>query len=435
MIKTRPTLLILTIAAALAGCGTAPTKTSQNEESPVIPPYKGGGYYKDDGPGANPPANLDAIPDATPKREPLHRYANDTYKVMGKKYTPVDADKPYKAKGLASWYGRKFHGKPTSTGEPYDMYDMSAAHATLPLPSYAKVTNLENGKSIVVRVNDRGPFHAGRIIDLSYTAAYKLDVLKGVTPVEVESVLPENAPTSFTAQAQEEVVPDIKPVVLATESVSPEPLSPETARPEPDFVRNEKAVYLQLGAFANPAMADGVMARASAKLSKLFPGVMRLEVNGLYKVQAGPFANGAEADLAAEQVLADLGIKAYKVAAERMASESSREPAVNPIATAAPAAFSPISVATAEAGAPAAPAPVTPGLYLQLGALSSTDAAETLANRVKSRFGNELPGLTQVTAGNLVKVQAGPFATPAAAEQLALAYQQDFGIKPYKVVR
>lgn len=403
MIKTRPTLLILALGAALAGCGTAPTKTSQNEEIPVTPPYKGGGYYKDDGPGANPPANLAAIPDAVPKWEPLHRYANDAYKVMGKEYVPISAEKPYKSKGLASWYGRKFHGKSTSSGEPYDMYAMSAAHATLPLPSYAKVTNLDNGKSVVVRVNDRGPFHDGRIIDLSYTAAYKLDILKGVTPVEVEVVLPETAPTSFAAQAEEEFVPPAKAAVAEN----------APAKTEAGFVRNEKAVYLQLGAFSNPATADGILARASAKLSKGFPGVMRLEVNGLYKVQAGPFANGEEADKAADRVQADLGIKAYKVVAERPAPIPANIPAT----------------------APAVPVSAAPGLYLQLAAVSSPDAAEALSGRVKSRFGNELPGLTQVTVGNLVKVQAGPFTTPAAAEQLALAYQQDFGVKPYKVVR
>ncbi len=405
MIKTCPTLLIFALSAALAGCGMAPTKTSQNEETPVVPPYKGGGYYKDDGPGANPPANLGAVPDAIPKWEPLHRHANDKYRVMGKDYVPISADKAYKTKGLASWYGRKFHGKATSSGEPYDMYAMSAAHTTLPLPSYAKVTNLDTGKSIVVRVNDRGPFHDGRIIDLSYTAAYKLDILKGVTPVEVEVVLPETAPSSFAAQAEEAPVPAATDLVTTAPAPTSTPVTvaTETAKPETGFVRNEKAVYLQLGAFANPTTANGILARASAKLSKAFPGVMRLEVNGLYKVQAGPFANGEEADRAAEQIRADLGIKAYKVVAER------------------------VTVA-------AAPAPA-PGIYLQLGAMSSPDAAEVLSSKVKSRFGNELPGLTQVVAGNLVKVQAGPFATPAAAEQLALAYQQGFGVKPYKVVR
>ena len=403
MTPTRPTLLILALGLALAGCGTAPTKTSQNEDAPVIPPYKGGGYYKDDGPGANPPANLGETPDAVPKWEPLHRYANDKYKVMGKEYLPLSPERGYKAKGLASWYGRKFHGKATSSGEPYDMYAMSAAHATLPLPSYAKVTNLDNGKSIIVRVNDRGPFHDGRIIDLSYTAAYKLDILKGVTPVEVEAVLPETAPTSFTAQAGDDFNPLASPTPAVAEAPTPQP------KPAPG-----NAVYLQLGAFSNPATADGILAKATAKLSKGFPGVMRLEVNGLYKVQAGPFANHEEADRALERVLNELGIKAYKVAGSA------------PVAA-------PVPVVAAPGATPAA-APA-PGLYLQLGAVSSPDAAEALASRVKARFGSELPGLTQVNAGNLVKVQAGPFASPAAAEQIALAYQQDFGVKPYKVTR
>ena len=407
MPKTRPTLLILVLGALLAGCGTTPTKTTQNDEAPVIPPYKGGGYYKDDGPGANPPSNLAEIPDAVPKWEPLHRYANDAYKVQGKEYLPLSPEQGYKAKGLASWYGRKFHGKATSSGEPYDMYGMSAAHTTLPLPSYARVTNLENGKSIIVRVNDRGPFHDGRIIDLSYTAAYKLDILKGVTPVEVESVLPDSAPTSFAAQSSD----DFNPLA------SPKPATAEpAAKPAPG-----NAVYLQLGAFSNPATADGVLAKATAKLSKALPGVMRQEVNGLHKVQAGPFASSEEADRAAERIQAELGIKAYKVAGSAPAPQ--------------PAEVQPIGTPPAGPVPAATPSPPPPGLYLQLGAVSSAEAADALASRVRTRFGDSLPGLTQVAAGNLVKVQAGPFASPAAAEQLALAYQQDFGVKPYKINR
>ncbi|HNA28503.1 MAG TPA: septal ring lytic transglycosylase RlpA family protein [Thiobacillaceae bacterium] len=407
MPKTRPTLLILVLGALLAGCGTTPTKTTQNDEAPVIPPYKGGGYYKDDGPGANPPSNLAEIPDAVPKWEPLHRYANDAYKVQGKEYLPLSPEQGYKAKGLASWYGRKFHGKATSSGEPYDMYGMSAAHTTLPLPSYARVTNLENGKSIIVRVNDRGPFHDGRIIDLSYTAAYKLDILKGVTPVEVESVLPDSAPTSFAAQSSD----DFNPLA------SPKPATAlPAAKPAPG-----NAVYLQLGAFSNPATADGVLAKATAKLSKALPGVMRQEVNGLHKVQAGPFASGEEADRAAERIQAELGIKAYKVAGSAPAPQ--------------PAEVQPIGTPPAGPVPAATPSPPPPGLYLQLGAVSSAEAADALASRVRTRFGDSLPGLTQVAAGNLVKVQAGPFASPAAAEQLALAYQQDFGVKPYKINR
>jgi rare lipoprotein A len=400
----RPHQTLLTLALGvtlgLSGCSNVKTKTADSTPSgsnsqsdaakPVIPPYKGGGYYKDDGPGANPPSNLAAVPDAVPKNETLHKYANAPYKVMGHRYIPLADNAEYKARGLASWYGRKFHGNSTSMGEPYDMYAMSAAHPTLPLPSYARVTNLENGKSIVVRVNDRGPFHPGRIIDLSYTAAYKLDILKGVTKVEVEAVSPDSdsAPTSFAAQAEESP---------ASSGVS---TNAEAAAIEPG-----KAIYLQLGAFSNPATADGVMARAAAKLSKNFPGIMRLEVNGLHKIQAGPFANADEADRAATLIQQDLGIKAFKVVADRPAAVAATVPES------------------------------APGLYLQLGAVSSPAAAEALASRVKNRFGDELPGLSQINSGALFKLQAGPFASPAAADRVALAYLQDFGVKPYRITR
>ena len=174
------------LALALAGCGTAPTKPP--------PPTRPGGYYLDDGPGANPPANIDSIPDAVPRAEPINRGTARPYVVMGKSYTPMTALAPYKARGIATWYGRRYHGKLTSSGEPYDMYAMTAAHTTLPIPSYARVTNLKTGKSVVVRINDRGPFVDGRIIDLSYTAAHRIGVLAGGSAmVEVESILPDAA--------------------------------------------------------------------------------------------------------------------------------------------------------------------------------------------------------------------------------------------------
>src|SRR5258706_9690984 len=143
---------------------------------------------RDDGPGAAPPANLNAIADARPRSEPLNPGANSPYAALGRKYVPYQSLTPYRQRGLASWYGRKFHGKPTSSGERYDMYAMTAAHTILPIPSYARVTNLSNGRSVVVRVNDRGPFHADAIIDLPYSAAYKLaSVNAGSAQVEVEA--------------------------------------------------------------------------------------------------------------------------------------------------------------------------------------------------------------------------------------------------------
>ena len=157
----------------LAGCSSAP---------------KGGGYYKDDGPGTRTPTNL---ADAAPRSEPLHKFANRPYSAEGKSYVPMTSLQPFKQRGVASWYGTRYHGKPTSSGETYDMYAMSAAHPTLPIPSYARVTNLANGRSVVVRVNDRGPFRSGRVIDLSYAAAYKLGYTgAGSAEVEVESIVP-----------------------------------------------------------------------------------------------------------------------------------------------------------------------------------------------------------------------------------------------------
>jgi rare lipoprotein A len=170
----RAASLSLTLAALLAGCGGG-----------------SGGYYKGDGPGGPPPVSLDKIADATPRAEPLNRGANAPYTALGRKYVPYTSLGAYRARGVATWYGRKFHGKKTASGERYDMYAMTAAHTTLPIPSYARVTNLANGKSVVVRINDRGPFHADRIIDLSYVAAYKLGYVNaGSAKVEVEAILP-----------------------------------------------------------------------------------------------------------------------------------------------------------------------------------------------------------------------------------------------------
>lgn len=163
-----------------AGCSSAPEK-------------RPGGYYKDDGPGDA--AKLASIPDAVPRAEPLHRHANRPYEALGKKYVPLTQVGVYQQRGVASWYGKRFHGNPTSSGEKYDMYRMTAAHPILPIPSYARVTNLANGKRVVVRINDRGPFHAGRAIDLSYAAAHRLGyVAQGSAKVEIEQIVPGGAP-------------------------------------------------------------------------------------------------------------------------------------------------------------------------------------------------------------------------------------------------
>ncbi len=139
-----------------------------------------------DGPPERVPRDLDRVPNAEPRVEALRVGGpNKPYEVLGQRYVPMSEDRPFAERGLASWYGRKFHGKPTALGEPYDMFAMTAAHKLMPLPSYAVVRNPANGREVVVRVNDRGPFSPGRVIDLSYAAAHRLGLLSGVAPVEV----------------------------------------------------------------------------------------------------------------------------------------------------------------------------------------------------------------------------------------------------------
>jgi rare lipoprotein A len=169
-------LFLASVCLLLAGCGSTANP---------------GGYYKDDGPHERPPANLDRVADAVPRSEPLHKFANRPYKALGKQYVPMTSLQPFRERGLASWYGKRYHGQKTSSGEVYDMYQMTAAHPTLPIPSYARVTSTKNGKSVVVRINDRGPFRSGRVIDLSYVAAHKLGYIQaGEAMVEVESIIP-----------------------------------------------------------------------------------------------------------------------------------------------------------------------------------------------------------------------------------------------------
>lgn len=159
---------------------------------PALPPAGSGGgaYYKDDGPGAHPPPHLDLVPDAVFKTEPFAKIGNRPYSAFGQIYLPLAGDAPYSQQGVASWYGRKFHGHRTASGERYDMYKMTAAHPTLPIPSYVRVTNLDTGRHVIVRINDRGPFLGGRLIDVSYTAALKLGMLnKGRQHVRVDRIL------------------------------------------------------------------------------------------------------------------------------------------------------------------------------------------------------------------------------------------------------
>ena len=174
---------LLVIAAALGACSTTTSVTT-----PVTAPKKSV-YYQNDGPPERVPADLSSVPDATPRVEPIHPRANRPYTALGKSYTPMTTDAPFQQRGLASWYGKQFHGNRTSSGEIYDMMEMTAAHPTLPIPSYVRVTEIRSGRSVIVRVNDRGPFKDDRIIDLSYAAATRLGYVNaGTGEVQVERI-------------------------------------------------------------------------------------------------------------------------------------------------------------------------------------------------------------------------------------------------------
>ena len=284
--------LIALAAILLAACSS-----TMRRDAPVLPapgePPKRGGYYKDDGPGDNPPPNLDAIPDATPRLGSLHRFANRPYAVFGRDYVPATSLRPYRERGIASWYGRKFHNGKTATGETYDMYAMTAAHPTLPLPSYARVTNVATGKSVVVRVNDRGPFHPGRVIDLSFAAAYRLGIAqKGSGEVDVESILPDTAPPVTAAAPM--------PLVAAVDA------APAAAVP----IGQEAGGYVvQLGAFANYANAQNFVAHLPNQTAGVPVEAKVRQIDGLFRVFVGPYPTRDDARRALESLRDTAGIE------------------------------------------------------------------------------------------------------------------------------
>jgi rare lipoprotein A len=290
-----PRRFVLAAAAfVLAACAITPQK-----EPPPEPEAK---YYKDDGPGEAPPAGLEALPDVVPRIEPLHRFANRPYTVFGREYVPATSLRPYKERGIASWYGRKFHGGKTSTGETYDMYAMTAAHPTLPLPSYARVTSIATGKSVVVRVNDRGPFLHNRVIDLSFAAATKLGIAqKGSGEVEVEAIIPIETATMAAGAPLPPVAsaPIVAPPAGAP-AVEPPPQVPVAA--------TESGFVVQLGAFASSANAENFVAHLATSIAPVGVEPKVRQVNGLFRVFVGPYASRDEARRTADRLRDALGL-------------------------------------------------------------------------------------------------------------------------------
>ncbi|RFC31970.1 MAG: rare lipoprotein A [Candidatus Nitrotoga sp. SPKER] len=307
--NTQTGLMIFAVIILTACSSTPPRKDEmRSTPAPVIEAQatpaaqsKRGGYLEGDSPGTDVPANLDAIPNAVPRAEPLHRFANSQYTALGKTYTPLTTSGRFKEQGIASWYGKKFHGKRTASGEIYDMYGMTAAHPTLPVPSYARVTNLSNKKSVVVRINDRGPFLRERIIDLSYVAAYKLGIVDNGSAevvVEVESLAADS-----NVQAIE-----------ITDSVVVTPLKPTTAMPvlsEPVTMGN---VYLQLGAFRSQQGAESFLGRMNVEFEGGGKRVELYQKDGdMIRVHMGPYSTQDEARAIAERLQPRLGFKPFVV--------------------------------------------------------------------------------------------------------------------------
>ena len=280
---------LLAVALLLAACSTPPPRPQPRASSAVPPP----------------PANVANVPDAIPRDEPKVRGGANkpAYEVFGRRYSVLASADGYVERGVASWYGPNFHGAMTAIGDRYDMYGMTAAHKTLPLPCYARVTNLSNGRSVVVRVNDRGPFVANRLIDLSYTAAAKLDMLRtGTALVEVRVVTPDTQPPVFTAAAPPPEVPLAPPLTPAMPAPTRagDPITPAQQAPA-------AVLYVQAGAFAMQANAQNLADRLrGAGLSNVLV-LSPLSGGRLYRVRLGPVASVDEFDQLAAR-LAALGV-------------------------------------------------------------------------------------------------------------------------------
>jgi rare lipoprotein A len=268
------------IAVLLAACGTAPRAPAETPKKPS--------YYSDDGPPDRIPDNLADIPNAVPRDEAFHRFANRPYTVFGRTYVPVVNREPTKERGIASWYGKKFHGQKTSSGEPYDMFAMTAAHPTLPIPSYARVTNLKTGQWVVVRINDRGPFHSDRVIDLSYAAAARIGIAgPGSGMVEVERVFESPGPDTQVPQT----LPAPVQAIVETPMVVEEPAG----------------LWLQLGAFSSRESAENFREKVAKELSWIHEPVQVFSRESLHRVRLGPYRNRDEATAIADKVRETLG--------------------------------------------------------------------------------------------------------------------------------
>ena len=250
-------IVIIAAYLALVSCGGEPQKPDQQDKAPVSPP------------------DVSKVPNAVPRDEPRSKYGNpSSYEVFGKRYYTMDSSSGYQEQGIASWYGTKFHGRRTSSGEPYDMYAMTAAHKTLPLPTYVEVTNLDNGRTVIVKVNDRGPFHQDRLIDLSYSAATQLNIVaKGTGRVALRAITPNE-------DATEDGVVNAPAATL-----------------------ENTTIYLQIGAFRTISSAEKLQTSLQQSIDdEVIITQQQAEAGMVYRVRVGPVVSADYADSLASRL-------------------------------------------------------------------------------------------------------------------------------------
>jgi rare lipoprotein A len=365
------------VAVLLAGCASGPRS--------------GGGVASGrDGPGTNIPPDLANVPDAEPRIEPIRTSGGTSkpYTVLGRGYAPLTDDRPFRESGLASWYGRKFHAASTSSGEPYDMYAMTAAHKTLPLPSYVRVRNPANGREVIVRVNDRGPFVDGRVIDLSYTAALKLDLLRGVAPVEIERITNEDIRTgawrrdSGTAYAAAEAPAPVRAAPVRVASAQQVRVPAEWAAPvatvNDDMPPPASTMPVAPQTPMTAALPPGAEPESAQSPPSIPPTRQAIVVSDLAPLQAAPASPP-------------------------------------PVGAAQPLAL--------------------PGFWVQLGAFRERDGAQSLMNQAARGLPSLAPQLHVFSEAGTHRLQAGPFASRNAAGEAVAQLRESLRIAPMVVER
>lgn len=366
-------------SAVLTACGTSPPKNvaTGGPGGPAVVPRAGPAGSERDGPDAQPPTDLASVPDAEPRLEPIRSGGpNKPYEVLGRDYTPITEDKPFIERGLASWYGKKFHGRRTASGEIYNMYAMTAAHPTLPIPSYVRVRNPANNREVVVRINDRGPFHPGRIVDLSYTAAFKLGVLKGVAPVELSRITFEEIRTGTWRK-------DGEPEALAGSSSGRELAQKRLA-----------AAADQDAVISNPRTpAPAVMASSASSAAIVMPAPIL-------------------------PVMAPDDQPADRAPGRGEAAAASDSPPLRAESTAPPAATRP-----------------APGFWVQLGVFRQREGADGFHRFVAADLDWLAPLLAVFTEPTAFRLQAGPYASREQAQDVAKRVRESLSLVPVIVER